>query len=133
MDGVLVISQGEIPEKQNKSSGLENREYRKKHFIKLENHTLGREITSLMKHLLRSPSMNGPTDNPSLSPYQTQTPSHSLPWGIVLRDQQRMAVGRTTGEAETPNPLFPDPSSRIQALPMALSPHRGRKGAEYRS
>ena len=32
MDGVLVISQGEIPEKQNKSSGLENREYRKKMF-----------------------------------------------------------------------------------------------------
>lgn len=56
-----------------------------------------------------------------------------LAWGIVLRDQQRMAVGRTTGEAETPNPLFPDPNSRIQALPMALSPHRGREGAEFRS
>lgn len=80
MDGVLVISQGEIPEKQNKSSGLENREYRKKKcFIKLENYTLGKEITSLMKHLLRSPSMDGPTDHPSLSAYQTQTPSRSSP------------------------------------------------------
>ena len=33
MDGVLVISQGESPEKQNKSSGLESQEYRKKNVL----------------------------------------------------------------------------------------------------